>query len=92
MNKQILLGGLTALVLTGCVSEPKAEIPPRADIPYIETREGYFIEKDQRYFGKDGKRFLVQTDDKGVEKRFPMKYDGKEYYPYVVIDLGIIRN
>ena len=88
MNKYNLIGGLTALVLAGCIAEPK--ILPRADIQYKEDRNGYFTENEQRYFGENGKRFLVQTDDKGTERKYEMKFDGKEYYPFARIYPGIL--
>ncbi|MEK6793064.1 MAG: hypothetical protein AABX95_04555 [Nanoarchaeota archaeon] len=95
MNKQNLIGGLTFLVLTGCVANPESRMiknlpSPESimmkDVPYTESRNGYFIENGQKYFGKNGKRYFVRIDNTGIEKtaEVAMKFDGKSYY----FDLG----
>ena len=79
MSKSKLISGLAFLALAGCVSEP--QFKPRADVPYIETKEGYFTENGTRYFGKDGKRYYPWIDkSSGERKESLMNFDGKEFY------------
>lgn len=85
INKRLQVYGLVSLlssIFLGCVSNPKdisLTYHLRSDVPYEERNFGYFTENGQKYFGNDGKRFLVQNDN-GIEKRFEMKFDGKDYY------------
>ena len=84
------MSGLTFLVLTGCVTNPEPVAPPEStkmkDVPYTESRNGYFIENGQKYFGKNGKRYFVSIDSIGIERtaEVAMKFDGNNYY----FDLG----
>ncbi|MEK6836629.1 MAG: hypothetical protein AABX94_03100, partial [Nanoarchaeota archaeon] len=64
MSKYNLISGLIGIVLNGCVSEPNT-------IP-IET-------KNYRITDEEGKKYYHFTDDKGIEKKIEMIYDGKNY-------------
>ncbi len=87
MSRHKLSLGLAGLILTGCINQPEFQM--KKDIPHVDTKEGHFIEHGQRYFSEDGKRYILQNYD-GVDKRFELKWDGKEYY--VPLGQGVLPN